>query len=183
MNHDYRTARGWLKSEEREYLVHIAGVAPKNALILNIGTEYGASLVCFRTGNRFAEIIGLDLDNSQAPQDLNVTYITGDSAYYAEQAMTWLGRQVDILFIDGDHTYDGVRADITYTDCVRIGGYAIFHDCYDYANPYDSNNSPVIHKVVPGVNKAVREWSRDNRCWVEQGPVGTMRIFKRISCV
>lgn len=189
MKHDYRTAKGWLRPEEREFLAHIAGIAPKNALILNIGTEYGASLVCLRTGNRFAEIIGLDLDNSQAPQDLNVAYITGDSAEYAEQAMTWLGREIDVLFVDGDHTYDGVVADTVYTSYIGIGGYAIFHDCYDYARPR-LNGELHVHEVVPGVNAAVDDWHENivlfgnpiKGCWQEQGPVGTMRIFKRLSC-
>lgn len=36
---------------------------------------------------------------------------------------------VDILFIDGDHSYDGVRQDyFGYRDLVRPGGLVIFHD-------------------------------------------------------
>src|SRR6266853_5522445 len=39
------------------------------------------------------------------------------------------GRQLDFLFIDGDHTYDGVRADFEmYAPLVRSGGIVAFHD-------------------------------------------------------
>ena len=36
---------------------------------------------------------------------------------------------VDFLFIDGDHTYNGVKADFEmYTPLVRVGGLVAFHD-------------------------------------------------------
>ena len=180
MNLDYRKAKGWLRPEEREYLRYIAGQVGQG-IIVNIGTEHGASLVCLRAGSPTANIVGIDLDNSKAPHDLSVFWVQSDSGEYYPIAKQWIV-SAHILFVDGDHTYEGVKRDIKYTELVGLGGYAIFHDCYDYANPYDANNSPVIHKVVPGVNKAVREWSKDNNCWAEQGPVGTMRIFKRLTC-
>lgn len=38
-------------------------------------------------------------------------------------------RDVDMLFIDGDHTYRGVKADFeNYKDLVRKGGLIVFHD-------------------------------------------------------
>lgn len=38
-------------------------------------------------------------------------------------------RKYDVLFIDGDHSYEGVKNDtINYESIVRIGGYIIFHD-------------------------------------------------------
>lgn len=44
------------------------------------------------------------------------------------------GRQIDLLFIDGDHTYESVRADfLSYRGLVREGGVIAFHDiCEDY---------------------------------------------------
>lgn len=39
------------------------------------------------------------------------------------------GRQVDLLFIDGDHTYEGVKADWEmYAPLVKDGGLVILHD-------------------------------------------------------
>ncbi|HEY2250372.1 MAG TPA: CmcI family methyltransferase, partial [Planctomycetaceae bacterium] len=42
------------------------------------------------------------------------------------------GDQLDLLFIDGDHTYEGVKADYQmYSEFVRPGGYIVFHDIVD----------------------------------------------------
>jgi predicted O-methyltransferase YrrM len=39
------------------------------------------------------------------------------------------GKAIDLLFIDGDHTYEGVRRDFdTYSPLVRPGGWVAFHD-------------------------------------------------------
>lgn len=46
---------------------------------------------------------------------------------------------LDMLFIDGDHTYDGVRNDYTlYRKFVRPGGVILFHDIED--TPYHRNH-------------------------------------------
>ena len=42
--------------------------------------------------------------------------------------------RLDFLFIDGDHTYEGVRADyLMYSVYVRQDGYIVFHDIADTA--------------------------------------------------
>lgn len=39
------------------------------------------------------------------------------------------GRKLDLLFIDGDHSFEGVRADAEmYMPLVRSGGLVVFHD-------------------------------------------------------
>jgi predicted O-methyltransferase YrrM len=39
------------------------------------------------------------------------------------------GQQIDMLFIDGDHTYEGVKMDWEmYSQLVRPGGLVVFHD-------------------------------------------------------
>lgn len=39
------------------------------------------------------------------------------------------GEQLDLLFIDGDHTYEGVKKDyLNYKQFVRPGGLILFHD-------------------------------------------------------
>jgi cephalosporin hydroxylase len=39
------------------------------------------------------------------------------------------GRPIDLLFIDGDHTYEGVRSDyVMFSPLVRAGGLIAFHD-------------------------------------------------------
>lgn len=39
------------------------------------------------------------------------------------------GKFIDVLFIDGDHSYEGVKSDFEYyKGLVRPGGYVVFHD-------------------------------------------------------
>jgi predicted O-methyltransferase YrrM len=51
--------------------------------------------------------------------------------------------KIDILFIDGDHSLNGVIADfILYKDLVNIGGYIVFDDYYDNVH------SPDVRKAL-----------------------------------
>ena len=50
----------------------------------------------------------------------------------------------DIAFIDGDHSYEGCRADVArYLPSVRSGGYFVLHDYYGWYDALNRNNSPV----------------------------------------
>lgn len=61
----------------------------------------------------------------------------------SEQAGKIYQKTIDLLFIDGDHSYDGVKSDIElWLPKVKVGGFVLFHDCGG------------IH---PGVEKAVDE--------------------------
>jgi predicted O-methyltransferase YrrM len=43
-----------------------------------------------------------------------------------------VGGKLDLLFIDGDHSYQGVRQDyLDYSPLVRPGGWVVFHDVND----------------------------------------------------
>lgn len=52
------------------------------------------------------------------------------------------GHELDFLFIDGDHSYEGVREDFTmYSPLVREGGLIAFHDIAD------SGGSREVHRL------------------------------------
>jgi cephalosporin hydroxylase len=65
----------------------------------------------------------------------NVTIIKEDS--HSEISLqklkdTLKGEKLDFLFIDGDHTYEGVKQDFEmYSPFVKKGGYVGFHDIND----------------------------------------------------
>ena len=192
----YKDAKGWLRPEEREALVKYARDVRYQEIptIVNIGVEYGASLACLRAGAPHANIYGIDIDISKAVDNYYCKLVEADSGLFVREWVAESGLRhafewpIDVLFVDGDHTYEGVVRDLRWMKYVRAAGYAIFHDCYDYDDP------SVVHKLVPGVNKAVQEWAEQNvfgrdygtklnpdASWVERDPVGTMRIFRRIS--
>ena len=37
-------------------------------------------------------------------------------------------RQIDMLFVDGAHTYDAVKLDCRFMDYIPVGGFAVFDD-------------------------------------------------------
>jgi len=61
--------------------------------------------------------------------------VLGDSTdpVVIEEALSYLdGESLDLLFIDGNHTYEGVKADFTnYSSRVAAGGVVAFHDILD----------------------------------------------------
>jgi cephalosporin hydroxylase len=70
-------------------------------------------------------------------QDHDVTLCTGDSQKeetVAEVKGEFEGGLVDCLFIDADHTYEGVKRDFElWSPLVRNGGAVILHDVADHS--------------------------------------------------
>lgn len=70
--------------------------------------------------------------------------ILGDSS---EVGRSWNGEKLDLLFIDGDHSEAGLRADIAaWLPHVKPGGWVLFHD-------YTSIHWADVVKVVDEVMK------------------------------
>ena len=56
--------------------------------------------------------------------------------------------KADLIFIDGDHSYQGCKRDVVqYTQSLRPGGYFILHDYFGWYDRENQNNSPV-KKVI-----------------------------------
>jgi predicted O-methyltransferase YrrM len=76
--------------------------------------------------------------------------------------------EIEVLFIDGDHSYEGARADFDrWSAFVRPGGHVLFHDAVDsggYGNTY------------PGVTRAVAEVERAGG-WERQPGAGSIAHF------
>lgn len=167
--YNYLTAKGWLSGQEREWLFYLASRTPDNATILNIGVEYGASLVCLAAGNPKAKIYGVDIDNSKCEYSEMAELVTMDSREFLK---TWK-YPINLLFIDGDHTDEGVNNDLKFADFVVPGGFLTVHDCLD---PATGN----IHAICPGITRSVTRWLTTNGTnWREQPPISSMRIFER----
>ena len=135
-----------LTDDERLWLKDQAAELPKNAMIIHIGVDYGVSLHCSRAGNKTATIIGIDLQPGrfQGKQDKHMGLVKADSGTVT------LDQPVDFLFVDGDHSEEGVTTDIkTWLD--RVVGVIAFHD-YGWGERY-----PWVRGVKPAVD--AWDWS------------------------
>lgn len=117
--------------------------------VLEIGTARGGTLFLWtRLAQKNALIVSIDLPGGKfgggysarrstlyrrfAGKGQKLHLLRGDSH---EQSMLvhtkklLKGTPIDLLFIDGDHTYEGVKKDWEqYSPLVRSGGLVVFHD-------------------------------------------------------
>lgn len=138
---------GQVQSEVSELLQMINRMKPK--VILEIGTANGGTLFLFsRVASEGATVISIDLPGGRfgggyaawrtllyksfALPGRRVCLLRADSheGDTLEQVKAILGeREIDFLFIDGDHRYEGVKRDFEmYSPSVRKGGIVAFHD-------------------------------------------------------
>lgn len=107
-------------------------IAPKDCNFLSVDIAYG-----FPQRLAFKKL---------AKGNQRVKCISGDSSSpeIIEKVKKWLkGRAIDVLFIDGDHSYQGVRSDFeNYSPLVREEGIIIFHDIVeDYLTRFGTPTS------------------------------------------
>lgn len=153
---DYLTVFGArMRKGERIFLrleaTRIAARFP-SPIFVNVGVLCGCSMWCLRAGASDAVLYGIDIDYSRPVKEreaLNATFIKGDSGIVHSD----FPHPIHILFIDGDHHYESVRADtMGWTPKVVSGGTVIFHDY----NP--ARNDLYRMPSLAGVKKAVDEW-------------------------
>ena len=85
------------------------------------GCTYAFASIC-------KKVVSIDLVHRSTERFNNVTYITGNS----HEVSNDIDGKFDVIFIDGDHTYDGVKKDFElYSDLINKGGIICFHDIWD----------------------------------------------------
>lgn len=123
-------------------LGHYEQMEPKR--VVEIGSEYGGTLYHWlsraQTG---ATVVSIDLYTaavvpmqpdevwrSWCPEGVDFHILWGDSQTdEMEGRLKEIIPEIDFLFIDGDHTYQGVKNDfMRYGPMVRPGGIIAFHD-------------------------------------------------------
>jgi predicted O-methyltransferase YrrM len=152
---DYCVDRPVLMAQVRSEIVELGKLlqasAPKCSF--EIGTNYGGTLLLLcAVSPPEAKIISVDLPSGRfgggyprrktplfrrfprAGQQLHLIRADSHSQETKERVLHILeGQQLDYLFLDGDHTYAGVRRDFEmYAPLVRSGGIVAFHDIVTY---------------------------------------------------
>lgn len=125
--------RDWITQDEAKYLAEEAE-RMESGVYMEIGVAYGMSLmVVGQFAKPEVEIYGIDIQNWDLRKDNlekmgfseRVNFIHGDSQ---EEAILWR-KPIDLLFIDGDHRYEGTVADLlSWIPHVKAGGRVIMHD-------------------------------------------------------
>jgi len=149
-------ARGALQKPEEIARLEglIAVLNPRN--VLEIGTCHGGTLWLWcQLAHPFANIISVDLPDGPygggypveaVPKLLNysrdhqwIQLFRGDShdELMLKGVKRFLaGKKLDLLFIDGDHSYEGVKRDWEmYSPLMREGGVVVFHDIVEHDDP------------------------------------------------
>jgi predicted O-methyltransferase YrrM len=129
-----------IASELLGFLETVREMRPRS--IVEIGTGLGGTTVLLtRVAADDAIVVSVDLPLgyprerlvAAAKRDSQRVHCLRDDSHAPEtrdkvQALLG-GRSIDVLFIDGDHSAEGVRADLAlYAPLVRPGGWIGFHD-------------------------------------------------------
>ena len=117
----------------------IKEIKPK--VIVEIGVEFGGTLGTWgKLLPKDGLLIGIDINGGKSGEveksiedvkcEKHMLFADSHKEETKEGLITLLnGKEIDFLFIDGDHTYNGVRKDYEmYSSLVRPGGIIGFHD-------------------------------------------------------
>ncbi len=108
--------------------------------MIEVGVSRGGSMRIWSAALQGGNIIGIDNEDriTSSNQPIfwdftdNITYIVGDShspEVIRQVADVLQDTKVDFLWVDGDHSYEGCKADFNnYQHFVRLGGLIGIHD-------------------------------------------------------
>lgn len=142
---DLKAKPGAFSTFDMEILVPEVEKLNAGQVYLEVGVDKGKSLSVARmVAKKGVYVHGVDLRIN--PEVKRTAFHRGDSSIIAE---SWGGGAINVLFIDGDHTYEGCRADIdSWYPHMAEHGVMLFHDC---------------DATSPGVEKAVAEFVKKHK--------------------
>lgn len=170
----------------RKEINDLLNILEKESLenILEIGTANGGTLFLFsKISSKHSKIISIDLPNGEfgggykkwrmglynsfTSYDQSVYLLRRDS--HSEETLGEVkkileNQKLDILLIDGDHSYEGVKTDFKmYGPLVKKNGYIIFHDIVP--GPSDSvGGVPDFWQIIKNnyeFKEIVNDWNQN----------------------
>lgn len=193
----------YLSHAEIDFLTQLAEKLPPRPLVINIGAGGGTSGLTFLTARDDLYLTTIDVVKERNPlggleNELGIleasgvsfvgrhTQIQGDSK---EVGREWMGDYADLVFIDGDHTYEGCAGDIeAWWPNLRTGGIMAIHDykkiaAYALLNPVEVITPEIIGAVIKpyaGVDKAVDDLLLNSKTAQYINTVNTLIAFRKV---
>lgn len=150
----YTEIEGWLSDKEARALYDLASSLPSGAVVVEIGSWQGKSTYCLAKGLKSGVIHAIDpFDSSgeegsddlyaeraaslkttlqnQFQKNLRGAGLLGKVETHKGYSRDFVGifRNIDLLFVDGDHSVEGCRFDYdNFHRGVRNGGLLALHD-------------------------------------------------------
>jgi predicted O-methyltransferase YrrM len=137
-----RQAFHYLYKDELPALQELARSLPENPHVINIGAGAGTSGVAFMEARPDLHLTTIDITQESSPfgclegeeQELKKRGLWGDRNLQIHQdskvvGRTWTGEKMDMVFVDGDHSYEGCKGDIeAWLPHIKAGGILAIHD-------------------------------------------------------
>lgn len=182
---------GWETLHEQGLLLSLASgfaVAPKDVTIVEIGSQFGMSASLFALASEGADIVCIEIDD-KAPFMANLKEVDLEAwvnpVFEDSRQVNWpkvakdlqIDIRISLLFVDGDHSYQGAKADLLkFSHYVKRGGIIAIHDC-----ACTTNLNP--HPAHIEVYTAVQHWLQETGH--EQGyhhmcSVDSTMVFRRM---
>lgn len=170
---------GWLTNDEETALVSLAKLV-EDGVIINIGVEFGRSVAALAQGE--SPVFGYDIRLlAETPKNILEAGLDKEKVILqelpsVEAATFWKPKSVRMIFIDGDHSYAGVRADIeAWRGLLIPNGIIAFHDC---ACPTNKTPHPLHHEVMAAVNEEIQAQAQNLELL---NMVDTLMVFRQIN--
>lgn len=187
---------GYLFPPEMDELTRLCHTLPNNPRVVNIGAGGGVSGAVFMASRPDLYLYTIDktaeshpfgslASEQKALEDCGLLdwtrheQIHGDSVHVG---LMWDKGKVDMVFIDGDHSYHGCKGDIeAWRSHLKPGGYLSIHD-YRKQDVVGRNSEPVNGqphpKPWPGVDKAVKDTLLSSKAFELVGIVASLITFR-----
>lgn len=161
--HDAIEWIAYITHKEADMLQALARSLPPHPIIINIGAGNGTSTLAFMQSRDDAEVYSVDVQYDSHPYGSLVGerahlakanlsnspryhQIHGDSKAVGRDWFQTYRMLIDMVFIDGDHSYAGTKGDIeAWRPLMKSGSIMAIHD-------YEK-----VDKIWETVNRAVRE--------------------------
>ena len=178
----WTTVRGWEKEAEQGLLAAFAKQLVEGAIYVEIGSEHGMSASIIALHAPFSpDIYCVEInENAQFLENIRNANIDSEFIYpiFGDSKTVKIPKQIledgiDLLFVDGDHSFEGALADLErWSHYVNSNGVILVHDC-----ACKTNLNP--HALHFPVYAAVQHFLASSGLWRVAFTVDTMMVLVR----